>query len=241
MRYLKLFEGFETDDYYVKIDEEKYLDLLGDDWVNERKVSKDVIDRLKKMGYLINKLPQTAYDPRSKFKSVFIYYGNKTARIYQLDDEYFMLELQPRRPQICYLCDQFEGLVKCIKDNLDPLLNKTMKHLGVFEGVEGVDNLYKEVSEDEYDELATSHVKFTTYEKEVIKKYFHQVSRGLVEVEERYIIPKEYFLISYNHKLRMAISKIDDEWFMVLLYEKNRYYKCDQIEGLKKLIEDILS
>jgi hypothetical protein len=141
-----------------------------------------------------------------------------------------------------------------------------MKWLKLFEGFE-TDDYYKEVSEDEYDELATSHVNFTTYEKEEIKKYFHQVSReftiyvknletgeiykdtiaktqgdpGLVEVEERYIIPKEYFLISYNHKVRMAISKIDDEWFMVLLYEKGRYYKCDQIEGLKKLIEDILS
>jgi hypothetical protein len=115
-----------------------------------------------------------------------------------------------------------------------------MKWLKLFEGFE-TDDYYKEVSEDEYDELSTSHVKFTTYEKEAIKKYFHQVSRGLVEVEERYINPKEYFLISYNHKVRMAISKIDDEWFMVLLYEKGRYYKCDQIEGLKKLIEDILS
>ena len=141
MRYLKLFEGFDTDDYYVKIDEEKYLDLLGDDWENERKVSKDVVNKLKKLGYLVTSVPQT-YSMNAKFKSVFIPYGFQDARIYQLDDEYFILELKPRRPQICYLCDQFEGLIKCIKDNLNPLLNKTMQHLGLFEGVEGVEGVY---------------------------------------------------------------------------------------------------
>ena len=132
MKYLKLYEGFGTDDYYVKIDQDKYYELLGDNCVNDRKVSKDVILRLRKMGYLINNLPREGtYDSRYKInKSIFIPYGNKTSRIYQLDDEYFIFELQPRGPQICYLCDQFEGLVRCIKDNLNPLLNKTMKHLG---------------------------------------------------------------------------------------------------------------
>ena len=111
MKILKLFDNFQTDDYYLKIDTFKYQDLLGDDWKREQRVSKEVIDKLKKLGY--NVLPT-----ERKFKSVFIPYGNKnnSARIYQLPDEYFILELQPRYPQICYLCDQFEGLIKCLND-----------------------------------------------------------------------------------------------------------------------------
>ena len=47
MKILKLFDNFQTDDYYLKIDTFKYQDLLGDDWKREQRVSKEVIDKLK--------------------------------------------------------------------------------------------------------------------------------------------------------------------------------------------------
>ena len=51
-----------------------------------------------------------------------------------------------------------------------------MRYLKLFEGVEGIDNLYKEVSEGEYDELSTSHVKFTTYEELGTEDYYKEIT-----------------------------------------------------------------
>lgn len=71
------------------------------------------------------------------------------------------------------------------------------------------------------------------------------------KVEERYIwgyIPSnscEYIcnkLEIPNVALMLSISEYDDEWYLVSLESNSgryiRYYKCDQLEGLIKFLED---
>lgn len=132
MKYVKFFESFDSSKYYTQIDEERFGDLLGDDWSNEMKFDSKIAKKLSDMGWRCSNFPHQIYDPRSEYNSLFITYkillkqglpkgkrlleSFKDARIYQLPDDYFILELSPRWPQIAFLCDQFEGLIKCLED-----------------------------------------------------------------------------------------------------------------------------
>lgn len=45
----------------------------------------------------------------------------------------------------------------------------------------------------------------------------------------------------YNGRVRMIITKIEDDYFLLRLPDEERYFKCDTIEGLFEIIEIYLN
>ena len=152
MRHLKLFLETYVDNiipskpyYYERItwDEKEYL--LGEGWINELIVNDKYINKLRDLGYepthyangepIPEKGTRWNKQFRSPYKSIFIKYNEKKfsphvggshIRVYEIPDEWFILEIDDRynsggndiyEATHIYKCDQFDALLKCLKDN----------------------------------------------------------------------------------------------------------------------------
>ena len=149
MRYIKPYISENYSDnilpskpkFYERISHEEKEDLLGEGWINELRVDDKWDRKLKELGYITTHIPSGEPIPekgkkwnkqfRTQYKSLFIYYdggefspqigpGN-LIRIYEIDDEWFILEIDDRYNTGGYFhyykCDQFEGLLQCLRDN----------------------------------------------------------------------------------------------------------------------------
>ena len=147
MRHLKLFLETYVDniipskpDYYERITYEERQDLLGEGWCKELRVDDKWDKKLKELGYKTTHIPSGEPIPekgkkwnkewRTPYKSLFIYYdegkfspqlgpGNYIRD--EIPDEWFILEIDDRYNSggnyHYYKCDQFDALLKCLKDN----------------------------------------------------------------------------------------------------------------------------
>jgi hypothetical protein len=275
MNRIKLFENFKTEDYYRKIDDEsEFNNLLGDDWKNEIKFSKKLERQLNELGFDTNRVPQTG-DYRFKYKSLFIPLYNRDVRIYQLVDEYFILEIQPRWPKIAYLCDQFEGLVKCLEDMWEGLLKyyapKERKKKVIRESYTQSDYYQKT---DGYDLPNPVDISQETESK--LRELFKGNDSVTISIDQFPIDEDPYNVRRYGVDTRnefrgiqlqkkysdkytdIFICEYPDEWFsceIVRTYTglsagvrpwtqseigliPSQFYKCDQWDGLVKLLKD---
>lgn len=140
MKYLKLFEGYLDQPQYWEIERDEYVPdvgLLGLGDVVE--MDQIFIDRLKKFGFklsevryddgaLMTSMFKTHYKNRLKyhllsFVSMGSYSSNKIEiSIFQIEDEYFLVKAMVRgkvgeKAELKYWkCDQFDGLIKFLKD-----------------------------------------------------------------------------------------------------------------------------
>jgi hypothetical protein len=149
MKHLKLFESYfdniipSKPNYYERITWEEKEDLLGSKWINELIVNDKYINKLRDLGYEATHYANGEPIPekgkkwnkqwRHKYKSIFIKYndndikfspqstGGSKIRVYEVPDEWFILEIDDRYNTSGYFhhykCDQFEGLLECLKDN----------------------------------------------------------------------------------------------------------------------------
>jgi len=128
-----------------------------------------------------------------------------------------------------------------------------MRYIKLYESIGG--SYYQEISSNEYSIRASGNTDFTEEEeKKLIKKNWEKLSDSEIQkIMEHF--PKKCkstqevkgrLIISYNNDEILLIIKLKDEWF--LLYdmrwcdmtggESEVYYKCDQLDGLKKLLTD---
>ena len=102
---------------------------------------------------------------------------------------------------------------------------------------------YYEMKEGEMDVIEDDEdFNFILFDQDEINKlrtYFNNCSLDLVS--NNLIIEMRYakFLASYSKQIKWSvyIYKCPDEWY--ICYCDKKYYKCDQMEGLIKLIEDL--
>lgn len=103
---------------------------------------------------------------------------------------------------------------------------------------------YEEIDEDDYCEIVyrTNSGKFlhlTPYEKKMIESIFpnHQVQYG------KWLVWKSSCIIpNFLYGKSIYIDKFDDDWFLVAVPKNHydeRYYKCDQFEGLLELLHKV--
>jgi hypothetical protein len=129
MKWLKLFEGFETDDYYVKIEDTSVVD--------DYKFFDQMID----FSDILKVKPMVNMDVDSKICNInppggtlirYLYLeergdGIESYSIYKLDDDWYYVQVEKYYPDIdsgemefesmeWYKCDQLEGLIKFLKD-----------------------------------------------------------------------------------------------------------------------------
>jgi hypothetical protein len=113
MKHLKIFEDFESNEYYKEISEDDYNPLFNDE---------DYIPFEEKYS---NKLIQLGFkqSPLNK-RCCSTYTNGMNVYVFQRNDEYFDVEIGARKRKY-YRCDQFDGLLKLLKDN--KILNETPK------------------------------------------------------------------------------------------------------------------
>ena len=121
MKHIRLFEGFETNEYYTKIDTNTYNDLLSD---TINMTNKDISIITKDLKYewdedIVGRIPGVK-DIRSKVLVIFPESGSLT--INKLDDEWFIVRITSIKNVdfTKYKCDQIEGLLMLLK-NIDYL------------------------------------------------------------------------------------------------------------------------
>ena len=117
-----------------------------------------------------------------------------------------------------------------------------MKHIKKFN--ESNSDYYFEISKNEYREIEVdpnNQVEFDSNEKELLSTMGYELFRNLRWYEEESMESEEAYL-SKNHT-RIEIKKIWDDWYVVSYWSLSnvlyKYYKCDQWEGLLKLLEVI--
>jgi hypothetical protein len=118
----------------------KYHDE-GDTSIRELEVNPKWVEKLSDLGYEASHyangepIPEWNKEWRHRYKSIFIKYkGDKYSyshgirycnhvRVYEIPDDYFILEIDDRYQNRLggdyhrYKCDQFKGLLECLKDN----------------------------------------------------------------------------------------------------------------------------
>ena len=110
MRYLKVFERFDTDDYYT-VQDVSYDIVLEKFSPKELSIIKD-----KLSGLFINEV--SAYGILAK-KFYTKEDGKYSLNIFKSEDDWFYVTrwiIEPNFSETRYKCDQLEGLLKCIDD-----------------------------------------------------------------------------------------------------------------------------
>ena len=100
----------------------------------------------------------------------------------------------------------------------------------------GQSDLCEEINQGRYQVLMTKHVKMTQSEVEQIKdelESFEITATDLISGAEH----RHFIRGNYNGRVRMVITKIEDDYFLLRLPDVERYFKCDTIEGLFEIIE----
>jgi len=158
----------------------------------------------------------------------------------------------PEHPDAIYWCDQVEGVVKCVQDSIDRdkfVKYKESSDIKLYENsyyskLDGPVSIIKgdtkmTTSNFTKDELDRIESKLDDRSRIVMDYHWHNGNQWCIEIH------------SYTDKSKygncwIEIQKFEDEWFYVSInnptqYNKvldTEYYKCDQIEGLLKFIED---
>jgi len=178
-------------------------------------------------------------------------------RIYKLPDEWYVASILGYGQ---FKCDQLEGLYRLIDDyreeyekeegiNLDTnkLRVVDMKYLKLYEDFDFVSNYestmnkLKNLSNDNYyqkisvsDSLTLSNdldsmndTTYTTLLNKLKSLDYYNIN----------ITDSKTYLSVRSDWLNIHIYSCSDEWFIVLALEYN--YKCDQLSGVIKLIDDI--
>ena len=126
MKHIKLYEGFNTDDYFQHID--------NNDWWDNRDERIEIsYNTIKKICGLFSN-----WDIEVDDNNMYIILDNQnvsiknyeyTINLYEVDDEYFYVNLTRRYPngyglfsrssgsfEYSYKCDQLEGVIKFLKN-----------------------------------------------------------------------------------------------------------------------------
>lgn len=142
---LKLFEDFESEEYYKRITSDYAYRLLGSQCIipltesdkeEIKKVYCDTSDKMfaKKIDGRINQLypsKNVRFHINEESSYVISLYTSNligmtkvidNQNIFLLDDEWFILYCRGvatnKSPHLFYKCDQIDGLVKCLEDNM---------------------------------------------------------------------------------------------------------------------------
>lgn len=128
-----------------------------------------------------------------------------------------------------------------------------MKHIKLYEDH---NNYYQEIESDEYDRLTLGHCDEDLYNTMDELNFVSKNWADFTKSEISQIMA--YFPVGYTHqisiegmleilqhgKFQIGIIKLKDEWYFLTGEKENinnteiDFYKCDQFEGLKKLLKD---
>ncbi len=126
-----------------------------------------------------------------------------------------------------YRCDQFDGLMNCLRDIKEADFNILIKESNEYS------NVIEKITPNEYRHsvLNLGKEEFSVSEIKLIEKIFPQISsyNGTFSIK-----------INTGNFNSIYIHKFEDEWFYVGIedYLPYKYYRCDQFDSLLKLLKD---
>jgi len=115
-----------------------------------------------------------------------------------------------------------------------------MKYLRVFEGFVG--DYYQKVDNEEYWDNLAERLEMSSNLIDKIRKLFPGCEVYLIpffelESDLDYITSDGDLCIKIKDFMTIRLYEVDDEYFYVNVNDES-YYKCDQFEGLVKLLVD---
>jgi phage protein U len=125
MKYLKLFEGFSTEDYYVELTPAEHDDLCENNywrWNSNTTFGNDAKRLIKIL--VDNDLDPSVYNgikwvkwEGKDIKIESIRCSSNKVVIYPLLDDYYLVEYQDEYYEMkFYKCDQIDGVIRLLKD-----------------------------------------------------------------------------------------------------------------------------
>jgi hypothetical protein len=186
--------------------------------------------------------------------------------VYENPDDWWTLYIQYKTPnsfsgfnirEILYKCDQFDGLIKCIMDNVnEKSIDKYEKKIRNIK--ESHQELCQLITSDEFHENSWKSERYTEFEKnEIIKflkknyvKTYHffafDVSLRILKSDEN--IDKDKYRPGTIKNNEYLIQKKDDDWFYVRhdivlsnkdnrLIDDSKFWKIDGWDGLIQYLE----
>lgn len=176
-------------------------------------------------------------------------------KIFKTKDEWYYVDFDYDNGGSSHTrCDQFEGLVQCLKDKIESIEDKkmeVMKYIKTFEDIK----YYKDISCAEYsiaidaiclepNDLEIQSIKDILIDKHPWFKF--DVKHGGIDSKID-IKDLPYIQISSenyinNKRLNIEIVKSTDEWYYLFISNNkgtlDNYYKCDQFDSLLKCLKD---
>ena len=167
----------------------------------------------------------------------------------KMEDDWYYIQTNIIRPTRYFVVDGKEGFKK-----FKPLMLRMREgttdsdYSNVNEAkLFGQSDLYEEINQGRYQVLMTKHVKMTQSEVDQIKDELESFGTSLYlkdysvvnsfgGSEQRHLIR-----VMYNGRVRIVITKIEDDYFLVRFPDEERYFKCDTMEGLFEIIEIYLN
>ena len=158
------------------------------------------------------------------------------AIISELPDEWFLVRFYGYDlREKCFKCDQEDGLIEFVKD-------KMVKKIRTIE-----ESVNESKNEHYYPITSTEYYKITDDDlsSDNLLKLDTRLDTKLSNILNAYIsVQSDYLKVSTFQQKRGSkyfhICGLPDEWFLVIYgnYMDEKYYKCDQEDGLIKFIED---
>lgn len=110
--------------------------------------------------------------------------------------------------------------------------------LKLFEEYNNDKNYYQTIdSYDDFSEAEYDRIKMSDKTINKIKQAFvgWDIEVGAFTLKNEFI-----YLMKYDESTQIKLIEIEDEYFYCLItdFDKDIYYKCDQLEGLLKLFKD---
>lgn len=231
-------------EYYEKITEDEYMGRF--EYPVGYKLSKDNVNKLKFVKDIETNYFDY-YDLSSTPNGYIAVDYEKPGRtlsiiIKELDDEFFLAKVSysiDRKEY--YKCDQFDSVLRLMIDV--GIIPKNMKSWKENKINENVTNYYEEIDKDDY--LIENKIKLNKKDFNIIAKEPHL---QLMEFDGIIFITGEDEIRGYvGVTTHITIECDNDEWYYVVMQKmvdpklrvfNIKYYKCDQLEGIIKLLQD---
>ena len=167
----------------------------------------------------------------------------------KMEDNWYYIQTNIIRPTRYFVVDgkegfeKFQTLIWGMREGTTDLDYSNVNEAKLF----GQSDLYEEINQGRYQVLMSKHVKMTQSEVEQIKDELESFGTSLYlkdySVVNSFGGSEQRHLIRamYNGRVRIVITKIEDDYFLVRFPDEERYFRCDTIEGLFEIIEIYLS
>jgi len=263
MKYLKLFEDYndKPDKYYFEISSDEFLPKFIDN--NIGTLTESELKSINDLGYNFQ-IKNSSFAGNFYLHND----ANTTLQFFIAPEEWFYVSLQNQSPGQKYIakyykCDQFDGLLKFLRNYIAYSIFSNKKDRLLKES-----NYYSEINSDQFDLLVFGPDMQRTdiTNNSFVSKYWVNLTKDELKLINdigfnfqikntalRGDNQKCYYSDQYADKkisYSLMLIKLSDEWFYLGISEYfrtegsssdnciQRYYKCDQIDGLLQKLKE---